>query len=207
MTKQLPSSNEMALRLLSAMLGVFFLALGLDKASWFGDSSELNRFFQNWLKSATVLNEWYLRQLAVPWISVWTRLVPLGELSVGVALLLGIVPRAAAIVSMFMVMNIHFASGALFRNSGTDERKCATCARRLTRTCNSGSPPALVCLSRVPHYSQQSTQHSAGGGWSLHAAVRQLRVFLVHHIAHGLQECVQDAAAAAASIHNSAIGL
>lgn len=105
------------MRLLTVLLGSFFLFLGIDKLSWFRDTSELSRFFERWLESATATNRWYLEHVALPGIEVWTRLVPLGELSVGVALLSAVLPRYAAVVAIFMVLNIQFASGALFRNT------------------------------------------------------------------------------------------
>ena len=46
--------------------------------------------------------------------AVFARLVPLGEMAAGVALILGVWTSLAAFLAFVMVMNIHVASGALF---------------------------------------------------------------------------------------------
>jgi uncharacterized membrane protein YphA (DoxX/SURF4 family) len=48
-------------------------------------------------------------------VIVFARLVIFGELATGVSLLLGAYTRYAAIAAFLMVLNIHFASGALFQ--------------------------------------------------------------------------------------------
>ena len=46
---------------------------------------------------------------------MFARLVLFGELATGTALILGAYARYAAIAAFLMVLNIHFASGALFQ--------------------------------------------------------------------------------------------
>jgi thiosulfate dehydrogenase (quinone) large subunit len=104
-----------ALRVLSIALGVFFLANGLGKISWFTNPSELAGFFKRWSATASMWNQWYLAYVAIPALPFWQRLVPLGEMSVGLALILGIQLRLAALVGLFMVCNISIAGGAFFR--------------------------------------------------------------------------------------------
>jgi uncharacterized membrane protein YphA (DoxX/SURF4 family) len=53
--------------------------------------------------------------VAIPLAPVFARLVPLGELACGFALLLGLRVRLAAVLAFLMVLSFHFASGALFR--------------------------------------------------------------------------------------------
>ena len=45
---------------------------------------------------------------------MFARLVPLGELAAGVALMIGFRVRLVAFVTMLMVCNFHFASGIVF---------------------------------------------------------------------------------------------
>ena len=55
--------------------------------------------------------------LAIPGAPVFARIVPAGELAVGVALIAGIQVRLAAVAGLFMVLNFHFAMGVLLRYS------------------------------------------------------------------------------------------
>ena len=50
----------------------------------------------------------------MPGVEVFARLVPLGELAVAVAFLIGGYTRLAAATALLMVLNFHFASGIIF---------------------------------------------------------------------------------------------
>ncbi len=105
------------LTVLRICLGVFFLFEGIGKLRWLTDASILEGRFSGWLAEAAVgsPSQWYLAHVAVPGTEIFARLVPLGELAAGVALLLGIWTPLAAFLAFFMVMNIHVASGLLFK--------------------------------------------------------------------------------------------
>jgi len=105
------------LAILRILLGVFFLFLGIGKIRWFADSSILARQFDDWLRGAAVgsASHWYLSRIAVPGTALFARLVPLGEIAGGLALIAGIWTPLVAFLAFFMVMNIHVASGAMFR--------------------------------------------------------------------------------------------
>lgn len=105
------------LRVLSIALGVFLLFMGLDKVEWLMDSGPLVRRLQEWRGSASPMSRWYLDALAIPGAPVFARLVLVGELAAGAALLCGVRVRLAAGVSLLMVLNFHFASDVLFRYS------------------------------------------------------------------------------------------
>jgi uncharacterized membrane protein YphA (DoxX/SURF4 family) len=98
-------------------MGVFFVVEGINKYQWFLDSSILAGRFAGWLDDAAAgsITRWYLEQVAIPGTAVFARLVPLGELAAGVALLAGVWTPVAAFLAFLMVLNIHVASGALFR--------------------------------------------------------------------------------------------
>ena len=97
------------------MLGVFFLAEAVGKASWLMDAAPLVRRLTEWLQSAGPMNRWYLESICLPGAEVFARAVLLGEVAAGLALVLGFYTRSAALVAMLMVLNFHFASGVMFK--------------------------------------------------------------------------------------------
>jgi uncharacterized membrane protein YphA (DoxX/SURF4 family) len=105
------------LRVLSLMMGVFLVFMGIAKIDWLTDTSVLTSRFQEWLETAPPASRWYLETIAIPGIPVFSRLVVLGELVTGAALVLGFRVRLAAAVALFMVINFHFASDVLFHYS------------------------------------------------------------------------------------------
>ena len=110
-------TNASGLRVLSIALGVFLIFMGLDKVGWLMDSSLLVGRLQEWRESAQPIVRWYLDTIAIPGAPVFARLVLVGELAVGAALLCGIKVRWAASVALLMVLNFHFASDVLFHYS------------------------------------------------------------------------------------------
>ena len=52
--------------------------------------------------------------MAIPGAPLFARLVPLGELATGAALVVGCRVQLAAAVALLMVVNFHFASGIVF---------------------------------------------------------------------------------------------
>jgi len=104
-----------ALRLL---LGVFFLFEGLDKMAWLFDPSLLvTNSLQNWARNGVPISRWYVETICIPGAPLFARLVFLGEVATGAALLLGYWTRIAAAVAFLMVLNIHFAHSSIFRFS------------------------------------------------------------------------------------------
>lgn len=102
------------LRALALMLGVFFIFVGLGKLAWFGDSSILAEYLKEWLQDAAPSTRWYIETVAVPGVPLFARLVPLAELSTGVALILGFWTRLVAALAFLMVANFHFARGFFY---------------------------------------------------------------------------------------------
>ena len=110
-------SSAAALRVLSMSMGVFFLFMGLDKIGWLADSGLLTTQLRGWHETAPAPSRWYLETVAMPGAPVFARLVLVGELAVGLALIAGFRVRLAAIAGLFMVLNFHFAMGVLLRYS------------------------------------------------------------------------------------------
>lgn len=100
-------------------LGVFFIFEGLGKIRWFVDASILSGQFADWMQKAAPgsIAHSYLEKIAVPWVGTFARLVPLGELTSGLALLLGIWTPLFAFIAFFMALNFQLAGGAVFRFS------------------------------------------------------------------------------------------
>ena len=107
------------LALLRICIGVFFVFEGLGKIRWLGDSSVLAARFADWTQTAAAgsTSAWYLTRVAQPGLAVFARLVPLGELVSGIALVVGFWTPFFAFVAFFMALNFNIASGALFKYS------------------------------------------------------------------------------------------
>lgn len=103
------------LTVLRLFLGVFFLFEGIGKIGWLMDPSPLTAQLTGYLQSANQWNRAYLETVCLPGAAVFARLVLFGELATGVSLILGAYARYAAIAAFLMVLNIHFASGAIFQ--------------------------------------------------------------------------------------------
>jgi uncharacterized membrane protein YphA (DoxX/SURF4 family) len=111
------SPQARGLRVLSVLLGVFFLFEGIGKIGWLTDPSPLTARLTGYLQNANTWNRSYLETVCIPWAPVFARLVLFGELATGLALITGVWARYAGAVAFLMVMNIHFASGVLFQYS------------------------------------------------------------------------------------------
>ncbi len=107
--------HALGLTVLRIFLGVFFLCMGLGKLGWFTDASMLTAQLTGWVDEAGPLSRWYLQTLCLPGAPIFARVVPLAEMSTGLALILGIYTRLAATLGLLMILNFHFASGIIFR--------------------------------------------------------------------------------------------
>jgi uncharacterized membrane protein YphA (DoxX/SURF4 family) len=101
------------------LIGAFFLCEGLGKWRWFFGSAPLAAQLAGWQHAAAAgsVHLRYLDRIAIPGVALFARLVPLGEISCGVALVLGIWTPAFALLAFLLALNFQFASGALFRTS------------------------------------------------------------------------------------------
>ena len=105
--------------ILRICIGIFFLFEGIGKIRWFTDTSLLTAQLAGWAQ-AVPGGSWshlYLERMAIPYSSTFARLVPLGEITAGVAMVAGFWTPFFALVAFFMALNFQFASGALFKYS------------------------------------------------------------------------------------------
>jgi uncharacterized membrane protein YphA (DoxX/SURF4 family) len=107
------TGQRYGLAILRILVGVFFLFHGIERLRWLVDSGPLAAQVAQFMKEATSLNRWYVERL-LPGLPVFARLVVLGELSAGLALIAGFWTRLAAGSAFLMVLNFHVAGGTLF---------------------------------------------------------------------------------------------
>ena len=107
------------LAILRVCIGIFFLFEGIGKIRWFTDSSLLAGQLAGWAQAvpAASWSHLYLERIALPYAAVFARMVPLGEIVSGLALVAGVWTPFFALVAFFMALNFQFASGALFKYS------------------------------------------------------------------------------------------
>ena len=108
--------NPLHVAILRIVVGIFFFSQSMGKTGWLSSSesllSSLNRYLET---TATLLNRWYLEGVAIPYVDLWSQLIFLGELAIGISLILGIVTRISVPVAILLVINFHFTNGTLFR--------------------------------------------------------------------------------------------
>jgi uncharacterized membrane protein YphA (DoxX/SURF4 family) len=107
------------LAILRICIGIFFIFEAIGKVRWLGDPSALGAMFTGWGQSAAPgsVSAWYLARIANPGLPYFARLVPIGEFSAGLALVLGFWTPLAALAAFFMALNFQIASGAVFKYS------------------------------------------------------------------------------------------
>jgi uncharacterized membrane protein YphA (DoxX/SURF4 family) len=105
--------------ILRICIGTFFFFEGLGKFRWFGDPSILAGQLHEWIDTVprSSPSHAYLLRVALPGVPFFARLVPLGEMASGVAMVFGVWTRLFAFVAFLMALNFEFASGLLFRYS------------------------------------------------------------------------------------------
>jgi uncharacterized membrane protein YphA (DoxX/SURF4 family) len=103
-----------AVIVLRVSIGVFMFFFGVEKASWVLDATAITSQLGAWLADAPPISRWYLERI-IPGAPLFARMVPLGSMSAGIALALGLWTRIAAAVALVMVLSLQLAEGAMFR--------------------------------------------------------------------------------------------
>jgi len=107
--------ERVSLFIVRIALGVFFVFEGWDKLPWMTNPGLLAGALQKWADAGTPAGRWYIETLLLPGVSIFARLVFLGEVAAGLAFLFGFWVRPAAIITFLMVLNIHFAHSSIFQ--------------------------------------------------------------------------------------------
>ncbi len=102
------------LALLRIAAGISLFASGMQKLSWFASSQGLQDKFAQW--AAQPANAAVVRYLG--YVSqhpaVFSRLVPVGEIGLGLLLIAGLLTPLASLLAFLMVLNFQFASSQMF---------------------------------------------------------------------------------------------
>ena len=106
--------NQKWVAFLRIVIGVFFLSQGLNKLDWYTTSEFLRTSLDRYSLNASPATIWYQKHIAYPGIEAWSRLIPTGEMLIGIALVLGLLTRAALIGAIALVLNYHLTNGSLF---------------------------------------------------------------------------------------------
>jgi uncharacterized membrane protein YphA (DoxX/SURF4 family) len=107
-------AQRAALVLLRVCLGVFIFFFGVERVSWLFDATPLTSQLSAWMTGAAPISRWYLERL-MPGAPLFARIVPLGSVLAGLALILGLWTRMAAAVALVMVVSLQLGAGAMFR--------------------------------------------------------------------------------------------
>lgn len=109
-------SSNIQLLLLRLAIGGLFLSIGLEKIheGWLTNSIELSRSLTEDHAHASGAQLKYLDYVAIPYMSLWAKLIAAGEIALAGSLLLGLFVRLSSFLGVFMVLNLHAATGTLF---------------------------------------------------------------------------------------------
>jgi uncharacterized membrane protein YphA (DoxX/SURF4 family) len=97
-------------------VALFFLYLGYTKieTGWLTSSERLQKSLLSLEQTAPPSSKWYIEHVGKPGVDLWSKLIPLGEMALGISLFLGLLVRLSTFIGMLAVLNFHFTSGALF---------------------------------------------------------------------------------------------
>ena len=112
--RKLSGNPGTGLAVLRICLGVFLFAKGLGKLDFLFDSTSLANRLTHWSQDEELLalSRWYSGML-IPAAPVFARLVLVGELGGGLALMAGYRTPIVASLAALMIVNFHLATGSL----------------------------------------------------------------------------------------------
>jgi uncharacterized membrane protein YphA (DoxX/SURF4 family) len=85
-----------------------------------GAPGEMLQLITMWSGTARLWYRPFLSNIVLPHLGLFTNLVLIGEIYVGIAMLLGFTTRLAAMVSIFMLLNYWFAKSSVTGIPGLD---------------------------------------------------------------------------------------
>ena len=72
-----------------------------------------NESLQTYAKHSGGVQLWYLEHVAIPYAWMWTKVIAVGEACLGISFVLGLFVRLSSSLGIFMVVNLHAATGTL----------------------------------------------------------------------------------------------
>jgi uncharacterized membrane protein YphA (DoxX/SURF4 family) len=118
-------SYGQGIALLRIGFGAYLLSQGVDKLTknWLTDPGPMSQFVGNAVQRGTaeVFYRPFLEGVVLPNGLLFSQLVTLGELAVGISLLLGLFTRVGGLGTAFLVLNYMLLKG-LVNNSGSIDR-------------------------------------------------------------------------------------
>jgi len=109
------NAEKIGLLVVRLGLGVFFFFEGWDKFPWLTHPEMLTAILQRWAEGGASSASWYIEAILIPGVSVFARLVFICEVGAGIALFFGFWTRQVAILTILLVLNIHFAHSSIFQ--------------------------------------------------------------------------------------------
>jgi len=108
--------TPVSILILRLAVGILFLHLGYTKVQngWLSSSGRLQKSLANYEQNAPPVSRWFIHNVAQPGVEVWSRCIAVGELALGVSLVLGLLVRLSTLVGMIVVFIFHLANGTLF---------------------------------------------------------------------------------------------
>ena len=106
--------NPKLVAFLRLAIGLFFLAQGLSKLEWYSSSEFLRTSLDRYSQNPPALTSFYQKHVAYPGIEAWSRMIPTGEMLIGVALMVGLLTQPTLLIAIILVFNFHLANGNLF---------------------------------------------------------------------------------------------
>jgi thiosulfate dehydrogenase (quinone) large subunit len=109
--------NQRWIAFLRIVVGLFFLGQGINKLDWYANSEFLRTSLDRYAQNAPSFTVWYQNHVAYPGVEVWARMIPTGEMLIGIGLILGLLTGPTLIIALALVINYHLANGSLFSSS------------------------------------------------------------------------------------------
>ena len=108
--------SNVQILILRLVLAALFLHLGISKIyeGWLQSPEKLLGSLNNFHQKATGMQLAYLDNVAIPHADLWAKLMAIGETTIGVSLLLGLLVPLSSAMGILMVFNFHAANGTLY---------------------------------------------------------------------------------------------
>ncbi len=108
--------TDIQIFLLRIALGALLFSIGINKinSGWLTSNQELVTSLNDYAEKATGFQQQYLQTVAMPYVSIWAKMIAIGETAIGASLLIGLLARFSSLMGIIMVFNLHAANGNLY---------------------------------------------------------------------------------------------